>query len=78
MVLIGPPFFEKLNLLTSQNIISRYTFEFSSLLPEFNKVPLRTSWPLTPVQGVQTLSDKSNLLILPIQSWSIYDSLGSN
>ena len=30
------------------------------------------------IQGVQTLSDKSNLLILPIQSWSIYDSLGSN
>ena len=28
------------------------------------------------VQGVQTLSVKSNLLILPIQSWSIYDSLG--
>ena len=30
------------------------------------------------IQGVQTLSVKSNLLILPIQSWSIYDSLGSN
>ena len=30
------------------------------------------------IQGVQTLSEKSNLLILPIQSWSIYDSLGSN
>ena len=30
------------------------------------------------VQGVQTLSVKSNLLILPIQSWSIYDSFGSN
>ena len=26
------------------------------------------------LQGVQTLSDKSNLPILPIQSWSIYDS----
>ena len=33
---------------------------------------------LTQLQGVQTLSVKSNLLILPIQSWSIYDSLGSN
>ena len=33
----------------------------------------------TILQGVvQTLSVKSNLLILPIQSWSIYDSLGSN
>ena len=30
------------------------------------------------IQGVQTLSVISNLLILPIQSWSIYDSLGSN
>ena len=30
------------------------------------------------IQGVQTLSVQSNLLILPIQSWSIYDSLGSN
>ena len=30
------------------------------------------------IQGVQTLSVKSNLLILPVQSWSIYDSLGSN
>ena len=29
------------------------------------------------LQGVQTLSVKSNLL-LPIQSWSNYDSLGSN
>ena len=36
------------------------------------------SLPLTLIQGVQTLSEKSNLLILPIQSWSIYDSLGSN
>ena len=30
------------------------------------------------VQGVPTLSEKSNLLILPIQSWFIFDSLGSN
>ena len=30
------------------------------------------------LQGVQTLSVKSNLLILPIQSWSNYNSLGSN
>ena len=30
------------------------------------------------LQGVQTLSVISNLLILSIQSWSIYDSLGSN
>ena len=30
------------------------------------------------VLGVQTLSVKSNLLILPIQIWSNYDSLGSN
>ena len=30
------------------------------------------------VQGVPTLSEKSNLLILPIQSWSIYDSSGSD
>ena len=30
------------------------------------------------IQGVQTLSDKSNLLSLPIQSWSIYDTLDSN
>lgn len=30
------------------------------------------------LQGVQTLSVKSNLLILPSQSWSIYDGLGSN
>ena len=30
------------------------------------------------LQGVQTLSEKSNLLILQIQSWSIYDSLDSN
>ena len=34
--------------------------------------------PVSEVQGVQTLSVISNLLILPIQSWSIYDSLGSN
>ena len=30
------------------------------------------------IQGVQTLSDKSNLLFLLIQSWSIYNSSGSN
>ena len=30
------------------------------------------------IQGVQTLSVTSNLLILPTQSWSIYDSLCSN
>ena len=30
------------------------------------------------VQGVQTLSVQSNLLILLIQKWSFYDSLGSN
>ena len=35
-------------------------------------------YPVTNVQGVQTLSVISNLLILPIQSWSIYDSLGSS
>ena len=30
------------------------------------------------LQGVQTLSVKSNLLILPIQNWSIYNRLSSN
>ena len=30
------------------------------------------------IQGVWTLSDKNNLLILLIQSWWIYDSLDSN
>ena len=29
------------------------------------------------IQGVQTLSDKSNLIVLLIQNWSFYDSLGS-
>ena len=30
------------------------------------------------LQGVQTIRVKSNFQILPIQSWSNYDSLGSN
>ena len=35
-MLIGPAFFEILNFLTLQNIVSRCMFEFSSLLLEFN------------------------------------------
>ena len=30
------------------------------------------------LQGVQKLSEKSNLLIFMIQSWCFYDSLGSS
>ena len=47
---------------------------FASLKEIKHKLQTKHSY----LQGVQTLSVKSNLLILPIQSWSNYNSLGSN
>ena len=69
-MLIGPAFFEKLNFLTSQNIVSRCMFEFASLLPEFNQNALWVFSILTPVPmkfkhlffGMYLLADEGNCL----------------
>ena len=66
-----------------------YNSKSAALLLRHKKNQIMNSWQKTNMsrqtltieillQGVQTLSVKSNLLILPVQSWSIYDSLGSN
>ena len=65
--------------ITSYDLLSLPNSESFAWILQWNS----KSWTVNAqnqayVQGVQTLSVISNLLILPIQSWSIYDSLGSS
>ena len=79
--LTGPRLFLKLPVLHHREAKSRFVLLLAVYIPNYvlnySRCVVLGTEPAY-LQGVQTLSEKSNLLTLSIQNWSFYDSLDSN